>query len=582
MILQALKEYYERRPDLARQGFEEKEIPYLLTLQPDGTPIGLFPTYEGIGKKRRAKKFLVPQAVKRSVGILANLLWDNPEYVFGISLKGNSERTIEQHAAFQKRIEELGNIDDVGLNAVRRFMSKTDKISLLENFGDAWSQLCTEGSNLTFQLAGDENIILHRPLIREAIQKMLLKDISDERITCLITGEQDVVERLHTSIKGVWGAQSSGANIVAFNQNSFKSFGKEQGANAPIGKVAAFAYTTALNILLSKDSKQRMQIGDTSTVYWSEKPTQFEEKILDFFGEPPKDDPDRGVRSVESLFSAVKTGAFLKENGSTKFYVLGLAPNASRIAIRFWIVATVSEMAGKICQHFEDIKITHTPHEGTYLSLFRLLVSTAAQGKSENIPPNLAGGIIRSILEGLPYPKTLLYTVLRRIRAEQSKKDKNSGKQLPNVTYERAALIKACLNRELRFYNQEKEELKMSLDIQNNNIGYRMGRLFAALEKIQQESHPGINATIRDKFYGAASSTPVTVFGNLMRLKNHHLAKLEYPGRKVFFEKLLGEIVGEISDFPGHLNLEDQGRFAIGYYHQTQDFFTKKDKNEQQ
>ena len=270
------------------------------------------------------------------------------------------------------------------------------------------------------------------------------------------------------------------------------------------------------------------------------------------------------------------------EDAETKFYVLGLAPNASRIAIRFWIVDTVAGMAGKICRHFKDTRIVHGPRDKDTLSLFRLLVSTAAQGEAENIPPNLGGDTMRAVLEGLPYPQTLLQAAIRRIRAEQSKRDKRTGKSLPNVTYERAALIKACLNRTTHFDNpQQQEELQVSLDSANTNIGYRLGRLFAALEKLEREATPGINATIRDKFYGAASSTPVTVFANLMRLTNHHLAKLETRGRRKFFEKLLGEIMNGVADFPAHLWLEDQGRFAIGYYHQMQNFYLKKDDSQQ-
>jgi CRISPR-associated protein Csd1 len=313
-----------------------------------------------------------------------------------------------------------------------------------------------------------------------------------------------------------------------------------------------------------------MQVGDASTVFWSEKATQFEQQIVDFFSEPPKDDPDRNVRAVESLFRSIQTGAPPGEEEKTRFYVLGLAPNASRISIRFWIVDTVAGMSEKIRRHFADTRITHGPKDRDYLPLFRLLVSTAAQGKADNIPPNITGDTMRAILEGLAYPQTLLQGAIRRIRAEHE------------ITYPRAALIKACINRATRHNpNNGEKELNMSLDETNTNIGYRLGRLFAALEKIQQEANPGINATIRDRFYGAASSTPVTVFGNLMRLKNHHLSKLENTGRRVNFERLIGKIMDGITDFPAHLALEDQGRFAIGYYHQMQDFFTKKtDKNE--
>jgi len=303
-------------------------------------------------------------------------------------------------------------------------------------------------------------------------------------------------------------------------------------------------------------------------VFWSARDSALEKDFLDFFGEPDEDNPNKQVDAVRALFKAVESGAYHESKEPTRFYVLGLSPNTSRIIIRFWIVDTVAGMAGKIRQHFEDLAIVHGPKEKDTFSLFRLLVSTAAQGKAENIPPNLGGETMRAILEGLPYPQTLLQAAIRRIRAEHE------------ITYPRAAIIRACINRSTRFRTLNlKEELKMSLDESNTNIGYRMGRLFATLEKIQQEANPGINATIRDRFYGAASGTPVTVFGNLMRLKNHHLAKLDNPGRRAFFEKLLGQIIGGVEAkiaFPSHLNLEDQGRFAIGYYHQMQDFYVKK------
>ncbi|RPI74079.1 MAG: type I-C CRISPR-associated protein Cas8c/Csd1, partial [Desulfobacteraceae bacterium] len=531
-------------------------------------------TYEGEGKKRQAKSFLVPQAVKKTSGIAANLLWDNPEYVLGVALKGKPERVIEQHIAFRKRIDELGDMADEGLSAVKKFLSLEDKERILRQFGEPWESLVKEGRNLSFKLAGDNALVLERPALKSAVMVKDAECTDEKQALCLVTGEKETIQRLHTAVKGVWGAQSSGANIVSFNLDAFKSFNKDQGANAPVGKTAAFAYTTALNHLLAKDSKQRMQVGDASTVFWAEKITVLEKDFADFFSEPPKDDPDRGVRAVESLFKSIESGAFSNdENLKNRFYVLGLSPNASRIAVRFWLVDTVAGMAGKIRQHFDDLRIVHGPKDKDAFSLFRLLVSIAVQGKADNITPNLAGDTMRAILEGLPYPQTLVQAAIRRIRAEH------------DITYPRASLIKACINRSTRFKNHNiKEELKMSLDETNTNIGYRLGRLFAALEKIQQEANPGINATIRDRFYGAASGTPSTVFGNLMRLKNHHLSKLESVGRRIFFEKWLGQIIDGIeakTAFPAHLAIEDQGRFAVGYYHQMQDFYTKKiDKNE--
>jgi CRISPR-associated protein Csd1 len=340
-------------------------------------------------------------------------------------------------------------------------------------------------------------------------------------------------------------------------------------------KSAEFAYTTALNTLVQ--SKSRMLIGDAVTVCWSERESDLANQMPDFFNEPPKDDPDLGVRAVEALFNSIKNGVFLiNENEKNRFYVLGLSPNVARIAIRFWVVDTVAGMAVKIKQHFEDLRIVHGPRDKDVFSLFRMLVSIAVQGKPENIPPNLAGETMRSILEGLPYPQTLLQAVIRRIRADHE------------ITYIRAAMIKACINRSIRFKNPNiKEELQMSLDESNTNIGYRLGRLFAALERIQirkftQNGGKEPNSTIRDKYYGAASGTPATVFATLIRLSKHHLSSLDNVGERVNFEKLIGEIMNDIIDFPTHLKLEDQGRFAIGYYHQIQKFFTKKTENNEQ
>ncbi|SEI97507.1 type I-C CRISPR-associated protein Cas8c/Csd1 [Nitrosomonas eutropha] len=560
MILQALCKYYERKPDLPRPGFEIKPIPFIIEINADGRFVQIEDTRTMAGKKKIARSFLVPQGVKKTSGIAANPLWDTTEYVLGVTSTGKPERVQEQHAAFLAKLEVLANeINDAGLNAICTFLHSPEKERLENN--PLWSEIRDTNSILTFRLSGDKELVCQRPAVYTLFENA---STETEKIICLITGKPDHFERLHTAIKGVWGAQTSGANIVSFNKEAFNSFAKEQGANAPVGKHAAFAYTTALNHLLSRESTQRIQVGDASTVFWSEQSSPLEDSFASIFDEPPKDDPARQTRAIEALFKSPETGTFSNEGGDTPFYVLGLAPNAARISVRFWLTGTAAGMSQRIRRHFEDLKIVHASFEKPYLSLFRLLVSTAAQGKSENIPPNLAGDFMRAILEGLPYPQTLLAAAVRRIRAERE------------ITCPRASLIKACLNRQAHRSSSQEKEITVSLDNSNTNPGYRTGRLFAALEKIQEESSPGLNATIRDRFYGAASSTPVTVFANLMKLKNHHLAKLE-EGRKRFFEKLIGEIMASISDFPAHLNLADQGRFAIGYYHQRQAFFTKSE-----
>ena len=575
MILQALTKYYERIPNAAEEGFQKREIPFIIVLTLQGDFAGLFDTREGDGKKKKARQFLVPKAVKKSVNIAANLLWGTPAYVLGRPKPDKNkdaekllERAKEQQSSFSDKIKEVfsDNPSDEGIKTVISFLEKKDYEKLFDH--PLWNEIEESGVNITFQLEGDTELICQREVVKKAIMSSPTCELPDSQI-CLVSGNPDTPARLHTAIKGVWGAQSSGANIVSFNLDAFKSFGKEQGYNAPVGVKSEFAYTTALNILLAKGSRQRIQAGDASTVFWAEKKHEIEDWFADIFGEPAKGESEQDNEAIKALLKSPETGATPALDNNTRFYVLGLSPNASRIAVRFWYAETVADVERNIRQHFEDIEIVRPPNQQKYLSLFRLLVSTALQGKSDNIQPNLAGDFMKAILASTPYPATLLSSAIRRIKAERE------------VTYPRASLIKAVLVRNSRFYKtNQKEEVGMSLDTSNANAGYRLGRLFAVLEKIQEEANPGINATIRDRFYGSASSTPVTVFPHLMKLKNHHIAKLESKGRAVNLEKIIGEIVDDIKDFPGHLSLDDQGRFAVGYYHQRQDFFKNKNAGE--
>lgn len=596
MILQALNSYYRRKcddPDPAQRlpafGLEQKDIPFVLEITATGELVQLRDTRTPQGKKKVAQSFRVPQGVKKTSGVAANLLWDTLEYVLGVDTKGKPERVAEQHAAFVQRIALLPAAAqaDAGIQAVRRFLEREDKAQQLVKLQSlpAWAELLETNPVLSFRLHGDLDLVCQRRAVVQAALNVPA-DAGERQAMCLVTGEFAPVERLHTAIKGVWGAQTSGANIVSFNARAFESYGKteRQGENAPVSKAAAFAYTTALNHLLRKESPQRIQVGDASTVFWADQDSEFESLGADVFGEPSKDDPDRGTRAVHALLSAVQAGKFA-EPDDNRFHILGLAPNAARISIRFYHCLPLPEMAQRISQHFTDLEMVRGPYDPEYPSLFRLLTAVALQNKADNIPPNLGGAVVDAIFAGpdVPYPALWLNAAIGRSRAEQ------------NVTYLRAAVIKACLNRHVRRQLQssaisaqsaststplptppEKEFLPM-LDLENTNPAYRLGRLFAALERIQEAAAGGpgqLNATIRDRYYGAASSTPVAVFTTLLRLKNAHLKKLT-TGQSVNFEKLLTEILGPVTDFPAHLSLPDQGRFALGYYHQRQAFFSK-------
>ncbi len=575
MILQALTDYYRRKcddPDPAQRlpafGLEQKEIPFILEINAEGELLLLRDTRELQGKKKVARIYRVPMGVKKTSGVAANLLWDTLEYVVGVDTKGKPERVAEQHAAFRARIAALPDVarQDAGIQAVLRFLDRVDVPQLERQ--PAWADALESNAVLSFRLQGDMDLVCQRPAVVHAALNATTDDDAPQAM-CLVTGEKAPVERLHASIKGVWGAQTSGANIVSFNARAFESYGKteRQGENAPVSRAAAFAYTTALNHLLRKDSPQRMQVGDASTVFWAERQDPFETIFGDIF----QDNPDASTDKVEALLQAVHSGHWGPMDKDLRYHVLGLAPNAARISIRFYHCVTLQALGQRIAQHFEDLSLVRGPNDAQYPSLFRLLTAVALQNKADNIPPNLGGAVVDAILAGpnVPYPSLWLNAAVGRCRAEQT------------VNYLRAAAIKACLNRQQRHaalsspsLAPEKEFLPM-LDLSNTNPAYRLGRLFAVLEKIQEEASPGLNATIRDRYYGAASSTPVAVFTTLLRLKNAHLKKLS-PGRTAGFEKLLGEVLGPVTDFPKHLPLPDQGRFALGYYHQRQDFFTKK------
>jgi CRISPR-associated protein Csd1 len=448
MILQALHRLYERQAssdDPARHpapiGFESKEIPFILELDRDGRLVQIRDTRTLQEKKKIARAELVPQGVKRASGIAANLLWDTAEYVLGVVTEGKAgkpERVAGQHAAFRARIEGLPEDarSDAGVRAVRAFLDALDADALAKL--PEWEEIRSGNPLMTFQLAGDADLVCQRPAVRAAWLREAQAAEPDG--ICLVTGEPAPLERLHSAIKGVWGAQTSGANIVSFNLDAFNSYGKERGANAPVGRSAAAMYTTALNGLLARGSRQRVQVGDASAVFWAEEPTEFEDDFALVFSEPLKDDPARGTDRLQALYESFRSGKYAQHHAEqrNRFYVLGLAPNAARIAVRFWHVDTVAGMSGHIAQHFRDLAIVHAPYEPEAPNLFRLLTACALQRKADNVPPNLGGDIARAVLAGTPYPATWLQAAVRRCRAEQ------------DVGYLRAAAIKACLNRSTR------------------------------------------------------------------------------------------------------------------------------------
>jgi len=585
MILQALYDYYQRKatdPDcnIAPRGFERKDIPYIIVIDKEGNFINLEDTRSGEGKQKRAKTFMVLKTKSRTgskASETANIFWDHWGYVLG-QPKDETEKAIEdakkQNRTFITQVKQLSGKypENNQFAAVCKLFDQEDQIQkILEH--ESWKD-CYKipGCNLSFRIAGESNIVAEHDNLLMEVEVVVESDSEVQTQSadgiCLITGERLPLAILH-SVTSIPGGKSGG-KLVGFQKNSgYDSYYKEQGLNAPISKKAEDAYTTALNVLLGRDSKNKFKIADTSVVFWSQQQSDFENQFSFFFSAPPKDDPDQNIREVKALFEAIHTGK-LNTEGDTPFYILGLAPNAARISIRFWKTGKVADFAKNIAKHFDDLEIVRSKNdEKEYFSLFNLLSNVSFEFKVDNVPPNLAGKVIESVLDGSKYPDTLQQQCIRRIRAEQ------------HVNRIRAAILKAYLNRKETIYNTNEKLITMSLDLDNKNQGYLCGRLFAVLEKIQEDAQPGINATIKDRYYGAASSTPVTVFGRLLNLSNHHLAKLG-GGSKIYYEKMIQEIMTGVSSngLPAHLSLDDQSRFAIGYYHQRQDLFTSKKKDE--
>jgi CRISPR-associated protein Csd1 len=569
VILQALNTYYERLKDdgethIPLPGFGKQNIHFALMLDRDGCLVKARDLREKPKNKPVPISLTVPVLrKKRSVDIAPNFMWDNTAYVLGSDNKKNPKRALQCFEEFKRFHHAIGDIlNDSGMVAVLSFLDawNPEEAHKLEH----WEELA--GLNLVFQLDGELKYIHEHPKIQKAWSDYRKEKVSTVLATCLVSGEIAPIARLHPPIKGVKGAQTSGAAILSFNLSAFESYGKTQNYNAPISEDIAFAYTTALNQLLRYDSRQKVQIGDATTVFWTEEKSPIE-GFMGMILNPQDDSGD--TMKIRLFLEAVRDGKMPSEIGvpDIQFYILGLSPNASRLAIRFWHVSTVGDVSAEIGQHFRDLSIIKEyDNESDFPAMWQLLRETAVQRKSKNIAPLLAGAVMRSILTGGAYPQSFLAAIIGRIRADQT------------INYLRASIIKACLVRKYRI-NNISEEVRMSLDKESNNIAYRLGRLFAVLEKAQTEAVPGIKATIKDRYYSSASATPRTVFPQLMRLAQHHIQKAEYGRRN---DSMIQEIMQGIQAFPAHLNLEEQGMFAIGYYHQRKAFFAKSPEKEEE
>nr|WP_321524975.1 type I-C CRISPR-associated protein Cas8c/Csd1 [uncultured Cohaesibacter sp.] len=572
-VLASLVRAYDRLPDAPPFGYSLEKISFCISLNDDGSVAHVIDLRDTTKKKPQPRLMLVPQPVKRTAGISPNTFWDKSSYVLGVTA-GTGKRTADEHSAFVVHHEQLlEKVEDIGLAAFLAFLRnwQADQFEAL-----GWPVEMMD-ANIVFALESDrlaKRYLHDRPLAKEVLADAGGQGLADAS-ACLVTGRSGAPARLHPSIKGVWGAQSSGAALVSFNLDAFTSYGHEQGENAPVSEQAAFAYTTALNRFLAPDSGHRLQIGDASTVFWAdasdaEVAAEAESlffSYMDSTGNGTEED-ETASKEVGIKLERIRQGEPLADvepglDKGVRFFVLGLAPNAARLSVRFYFEDSFGKLTQNYQKFLSDMAIDPPPRDG-FPPLWRYLRETAVLGKRENVAPNLAGEWMRAILSGTPYPLTLLNTILTRIRADG------------DINALRAGIMKAVLIRNF------KREAPMALDPENTNRGYLLGRLFATYEQAQTAALGAkVNATIKDKFYGSASAQPRKVFHMLDTGSVNHLSKVgkASPGRRINLEKQIAaimDLMDPASDpFPASLSAEEQALFGLGYYHQRNEFFKK-------
>lgn len=623
MIIQSLCRYYDvlaedKGATIAGPGYSNGKVSFALVLSPDGELLYIVDLRRD-EKKPRPRDMEVPLQVTRSSNIAPNVLCDNAKYIFGAekfkrgefekkflkpSRKGtlpnykilaeNEKEVVVVHQrsrdcfeAFKKQQREVfDSLDDAGIRALFAFLDTWDPESFVQHpkVAEYIDDLFTSG-NCIFECDG---VYLHeKPAVMKVWEQHITKkDIKDALTAqCLVTGEEAVVARIHDDLKGVVGAQMSGASLVSFNDDSFCSYGKKQSFNAPISESAMFKYTTALNYLLSRQD-YRMRIADATVVFWAETNGTACEEIVSFFLDPPgttegeeseeNPEPERvqdwqKIEQIKDILDKVRKGqkihtADVGADPETNFYMLGLSPNNARLAVRFWYADSFGSFITRVARHHLDMEIDRGDYDPRYVSLYRLLRETVAQNSDNTAASPLLGGLVmRSILDGTPYPTQMYGAILSRARVEGS------------INSIRAGFIKAYLLRLSRagLTNLEEDMISVSLNEENPNVPYRLGRLFAVLERAQTSTDKGVKSTINSKYFSSASATPAVVFPVLLKLAQHHVAKSDW-GVKITRD--IEETLEGVNEFPAYLSLEEQGMFMLGYYHQRKASFKKKEE----
>jgi len=619
VILQSLCRYYDilandKALAISRKGYNQAKVSFAVVISPNGDLSNLVDLRVD-GKKPQPKFMDVPFQKSRSSGVAPYFLCDNVKYVFGVELvEGTAKKklpgdrshyisVLEENAnsliVVSKRSRDcfhqfrslhhrlLEHIDDAGIKSFLKFLDSWNPELFLQHPKiNEYKEEILAGGNFVFECEGN---YLHR---NNAVQQVWeMQDSSNKPgsehtiAQCLVSGRMEPIAETHQKIKGVYDAQVTGASLVSFNDDAFCSYGKKQSLNAPIGESSMFKYTTVLKHLLDRQNKSKLQIGDVTTVFWAETNDKTYEDLVNFFFDPREEREDRKEKTdgesttqdkktlqmVGDILKKVRVGHHLQEKDlgidpdKTNFYILGLSPNNARLSVRFWYQDNFGDFITKVARHHLDMEIIRDDSGPHYISVYSLLKQTVPQSsKDQAISPLLGGLVMRSILGNTPYPTQMYNAILNRVRVEGS------------INYVRAGFIKAYLLRLARsgLTKLTEDMITVSLNEESSSVPYRLGRLFAVLERAQSDTNREMKSTINSKYFSSASTTPAVVFPVLLKLAQHHIAKSDWGFKST---KSIEEILVGIDAFPAFLSLEDQGMFMLGYYHQRKEFFKKKE-----
>lgn len=596
MIINALVKYYDilvadelYSQKIPLHGYSVAKISFVLNISLNGDLLNILDKQKIVDKRTILEEMIVPEQVKRQgQKPPPYFLSDKTEYVLGIDQE-RSTKALERFTSFKELHQRiLKGVDDDGARAVLAFVENWNPEQAYEHpVLQPYMEAILKGANFVFRLDGQLGYIHERKAIKKAWEDFCENGEDEVIAQCMVSGETRPIERLHPNLKGILGGQPGGIPLVTVNCDAFESYGKIQSYNSPISKRVAFKYTTALNYMLNS-SEQKIRLGDTTTVFWAES-TEAVYNEIGFYlfsgtlgeteeEETPKQTKDSKTEEIiKTIFEWVQQGKKidydqLKIKAETQFYVLGLSPNAGRVSVRYFYRDSFGQFIDKMLQHYKDIRVVKREFEPEQLPLYRLVNELAPQvGKDKKIPARFVGNLMRSILSGAAYPTSVYQTLLMRVKADQDDVEKKIQKK---ITYPRVAMIKGYLLRYARIHDKPKLEEVLTVDLnrESTNVAYRLGRLFALLETAQQKAvGKDINATIKDRYFSSACASPRTVFPTLLRLAQHHIAKDE---KFVWLQNSIKEVLEGVSTFPAHLNLEEQGLFILGYYHQ-HDFWKK-------